>query len=158
MARHVCSKSGLPMHLWIVGQCPGCMAEGEAAKRPDPFEMQAALARCGVEWDADFESPEFYTWAVTGLENGGESADSCEAAIRRMMDAAQYDGAREERERLREHLAEHYLAEMRCDHEAGTDVAICSCGLWASEPQPSVGEAVREWADHALAEATGGAP
>lgn len=30
---HVCSKSGLPMHLWEFGPCPGCQAE--AKPHPD---------------------------------------------------------------------------------------------------------------------------
>ena len=47
-------------------------------------------------------------------------------------------------------LALHWLFEMRCDSTAKTDTAFCSCGLWNSGPQPSVGAAARKWAAHAL--------
>lgn len=82
------------MRFWVVGPCPGCREgddENDSAKLPDPLEMQTALARCGIEWDTDFDSPEFYTWAVTGLESGGESADSCYDAIQRMLTAKDPD-------------------------------------------------------------------
>jgi hypothetical protein len=60
-------------------------------------------------------------------------------------------------------LAEHYLWQMICDHDAKTDVAVCSCGLWRSQPLPSVGEAAQAWAAHTLsvlaaAPPTDGAP
>lgn len=41
----------------------------------------------------------------------------------------------------------HYLTAMKCDHEAKTDVAVCWC-MWTSSPQPCVGDAVKEFADH----------
>ena len=34
MARHVCSKSGLPIDYWVIGPCPGCIAESSTP----PFE------------------------------------------------------------------------------------------------------------------------
>lgn len=46
-------------------------------------------------------------------------------------------------------LADHWLHEMRCDHDAKTDVACCSCG-WVSEAKASIGEAAKAWASHAL--------
>jgi hypothetical protein len=46
-------------------------------------------------------------------------------------------------------LADHWLYEMKCDHDAKTDVACCSCG-WVSEAKASVGEAAKVWASHAL--------
>lgn len=50
-----------------------------------------------------------------------------------------------------EMLAEHWLSEMICDHEARTDRAACCCG-WVSAPQRSVGDAAKAWAVHALTE------
>jgi hypothetical protein len=49
-------------------------------------------------------------------------------------------------------LAFHALVEIRCDHEANTDVAVCNCALWASDPLPSVQAAKEAWAIHALEE------
>lgn len=54
---------------------------------------------------------------------------------------------------LTDHVAEHWLWQMICDHETKTDVAVCACGHWRSDPQPSVGEAARRWADHAIGSA-----
>lgn len=113
-----------------------------AETEPDAVEMKAALGAIGVTWETD-------EWIVTGLESGPEPADTCEAAIRRMMGAAEYDGARDERKRISERLSDHYLVEVRCDHDRKTDVAICSCALWASERHNSVGEAVEAWIAHA---------
>lgn len=50
-------------------------------------------------------------------------------------------------------LGDHWLWQMVCDHEAKTDVAICSCGLWRSGAMASVGDAATAWAEHALAAA-----
>ena len=47
-------------------------------------------------------------------------------------------------------LTLHSLAEIRCDHELGRDIAICNCGMWRSRSLPSVGEAKEAWARHAL--------
>jgi hypothetical protein len=55
-----------------------------------------------------------------------------------------------ERRRLRKHLREHYLFAIQCDHEAKTDVPLCSCSKWPCPPQPSIGEAVERWIDHVL--------
>ena len=49
-------------------------------------------------------------------------------------------------------LAHHALVEIRCDHDAKTDVAVCNCAVWASEPLPSVQAAKEAWATHALEE------
>lgn len=55
---------------------------------------------------------------------------------------------RKSRQQFIEVLAHHALAEIRCDHEAETDVAVCNCALWASEPMPSVQAAKEAWAEH----------
>jgi hypothetical protein len=51
-------------------------------------------------------------------------------------------------------LAHHALAEIRCDHDAATDVAVCNCALWASDPEPSVQVAKEAWAAHVWNEVT----
>ena len=51
---------------------------------------------------------------------------------------------------LRTHLCEHYLVEIRCDHDAKTDQAICACARWTAPIKASVGEAIAAWADHVL--------
>lgn len=47
-------------------------------------------------------------------------------------------------------LAQHWLFEMRCNHEEKTDTAFCACGQWNSGPQENVGQAALRWAEHAL--------
>ena len=47
-------------------------------------------------------------------------------------------------------LALHSLAEIRCNHELGQDVAICNCGMWRSPSLESVQAAKESWARHAL--------
>jgi len=48
-------------------------------------------------------------------------------------------------------LAEHWLYSVECDPEAKTDRAHCSCSLVAFPVRPSVGDAVRDWAEHVAA-------
>jgi len=48
-------------------------------------------------------------------------------------------------------LAEHWLARVECDPEAKTDRAHCSCSMVALLVRPSVGDAVRDWAEHVAA-------
>lgn len=58
--------------------------------RSAAVEMRDALARCGIEWDADEK-----TWLVTGTEKGEYPVDSCYDAIQRMMSASEFDGRRD---------------------------------------------------------------
>jgi hypothetical protein len=51
---------------------------------------------------------------------------------------------------LWEALTGHYVTAIDCDHDAKTDIVRCSCSVWTGTPQPSVGAAVREWADHVM--------
>lgn len=53
--------------------------------------------------------------------------------------------------RVRARLADHYLAQMVCDHERGLDNPICACSLVHLGWHPSVGAAVAAWIEHALA-------
>jgi hypothetical protein len=48
-------------------------------------------------------------------------------------------------------LAEHWLARVECDPDTKTDRAHCSCSLVAFPVRPSVGDAVRDWAEHVAA-------
>lgn len=45
-------------------------------------------------------------------------------------------------------LTVHWLTEVQCNHEAKTDRSFCWCGSFQSEPQDSVGGAVRRWVEH----------
>lgn len=47
-------------------------------------------------------------------------------------------------------LAEHSLAEIRCDHDTQTDVAVCNCGRWVSAPEATVQDAKEAWALHVV--------
>lgn len=51
---------------------------------------------------------------------------------------------------LVEKISQHWLMEMRCNHEAKTDTAFCACG-WRSQESQSVGKAAERWAKHLLA-------
>ncbi len=55
---------------------------------------------------------------------------------------------------LREVLADHYPTVI-CNHEARTDRAQCSCCGYEPRICRSVGEAVRTWIDHVIAELEG---
>ena len=48
-------------------------------------------------------------------------------------------------------LAEHWLARVECNPDTKTDRAHCSCSLVAFPVRPSVGDAVRDWAEHVAA-------
>lgn len=63
--------------------------------------------------------------------------------------SAQAQGSGTERGSLVDHLCEHWLQSIVCNHEAKTDRAVCWCG-WTSDEQPNVGSAVRAWVDHSL--------
>lgn len=52
-------------------------------------------------------------------------------------------------------LSEHYLAQIVCDHDAGTDQAICNCSQVDLGVYPSVGRAAQSWVDHVMAEVRG---
>jgi hypothetical protein len=54
-------------------------------------------------------------------------------------------------------VALHALTEIRCDHDAGTDVAICNCARWKSEPLATVQAAKEAWARHVLVALAGSA-
>lgn len=55
---------------------------------------------------------------------------------------------REERDALVASLEEHYLTGIECDHATGRDRPTCSCSLVDLGWHPSVGDAVKAWADH----------
>jgi hypothetical protein len=57
---------------------------------------------------------------------------------------------RELRAALQYLLREHWLTQIECDHEAGTDTARCFCTIWTGAAQSSVKEAVEEWIAHVL--------
>jgi hypothetical protein len=59
-----------------------------------------------------------------------------------------------ERERIKVRLAQHWLVELRCNHEDRTDEAVCSCALWGSGPRPTVGDAVQARIEHATSAET----
>lgn len=67
-------------------------------------------------------------------------------AITTAIEAAEQRGL----ERMVVALQDHWLWELKCNHEEKTDVAKCSCGKWKSEAKRSVGEAIAEWINHAL--------
>lgn len=54
---------------------------------------------------------------------------------------------------IRRTLREHWLVEIRCDHERSTDRAVCSCSMWRGDEVMSVGEAVEDWIGHVIAAA-----
>ena len=88
------------------------------------------------------------TWLVEWPELPDEMRDERVEAMRfALASLSNHDEAVEA-------LSGHWLYEMRCDHETKTDQAFCSCGLWSSAPQPSIGEAAKRWAEHALATAS----
>lgn len=45
-------------------------------------------------------------------------------------------------------LALHYVTKIDCDPIAKTDTVRCNCSVWTGTPQPSIGAAAREYADH----------
>lgn len=48
-------------------------------------------------------------------------------------------------------LMAHFPIELRCDEEAHTDECICACGSYTAPKMPSIGQAVRSWAEHVAA-------
>jgi len=64
---------------------------------------------------------------------------------------AAYADMRSRNAKLIATLKEHWLWAMECDHKTKTDVARCSCSQWACAPQPSIGAAVEQWAQHVAA-------
>ncbi len=51
---------------------------------------------------------------------------------------------------VREVLRAHWLHQIVCNHEDGTDKPCCSCSMWNCPPQPSIGAAVEAWIDHVI--------
>lgn len=49
-------------------------------------------------------------------------------------------------------LADHWITSVNCDKAAGTNYATCACSLWRGPIRKSVGEAVKDWIAHLLAE------
>lgn len=92
-------------------------------------------------------------------------ADNYEDAKRRVRDgdyenvetelAALDDAApairKQERQRVREALQTHWLAQIECDHEAKQDRPICGCSEVDLGWHPSIGAAVKVWIDHLFA-------
>jgi hypothetical protein len=52
---------------------------------------------------------------------------------------------------LREALRLHYVTKIDCDPVVKTDTVRCNCSVWTGTPQPSIGQAVAEYADHFVA-------
>lgn len=72
-----------------------------------------------------------------------EEAEQLRAAVVRAEQATA--------EALRKRLADHYLAQIICDHDRALDNPVCACSLVHLGWHPSVGAAVAAWIDHALA-------
>jgi hypothetical protein len=53
---------------------------------------------------------------------------------------------------LREALLNHWITAVECNHEDATDTVRCSCSVWTGTPQPTVGDAVKQWIDHLFAQ------
>ncbi len=53
---------------------------------------------------------------------------------------------------VREVLTEHWVTEIRCNHEDKTDTAFCACSEYPGEPANSVSGAVNNWIDHVVKE------
>jgi hypothetical protein len=54
------------------------------------------------------------------------------------------------REALRTTLKEHWLTQVKCDHEAHTDTPVCYCCEFICEPKATLGEAVDAWIEHVI--------
>lgn len=49
-------------------------------------------------------------------------------------------------------LREHYVIEIRCDHDAKRDKVFCNCSLVDLGWHDSVGDAVASWVSHVIDE------
>ena len=47
-------------------------------------------------------------------------------------------------------LTVHWLAGIKCDHAAKTDVSSCACGWYDRTPRMTVGTAVKVWIGHVM--------
>lgn len=54
--------------------------------------------------------------------------------------------------KVRKVLQEHWLTHIVCDHEAKTDISVCYCVAWRSNPVSSVGAAINLHVEHVMQE------
>lgn len=128
------------------------LGRGEGAKAPDELAGQPLLPNAAQSSDGE-GMPTEREW-LEGLREEDARESVCASGRERDFGVAVHVGRLgtvDVRSDV-EILAHHALVEIRCDHEAKTDVAVCNCALWASEPLPSVQAAKEAWAAHALEE------
>lgn len=77
-------------------------------------------------------------------ENGDELMQELQQVIRSVRLLGRDD------EILREVLRDHWITAVQCDEAAQTDVVVCYCAKWRSEPMRSVGLAVERWVEHVM--------
>ena len=82
-----------------------------------------------------------------------EGGSPVETAVQRLIAAAERGGYKRAIAALEMTLTTHYLVTVECDHAARLDKPWCSCSLVNLGWHPSVGEAVKAWVAHVLAEA-----